>query len=433
MRERAALAAYVGLLRLITPLYLARLWWRGRVEPGYRHLLGARLGFGPVTASPAQSAAVPTVWLHAVSLGETRAAVPLIQALRTQWPGMRLLLTCGTATGWTAGEALLQPGDVHTWMPWDTPGAVRRFIGRHQPAMAVLMETEVWPAMLQVCHNARLPVVLANARLSDKSLRSGQRLAALMHPAARRISLALAQTHDDARRLQTMGVPRVQVCGNLKFDLQPAADLLLRGQAWAQADPRPIVMAASTREGEEPLLLQAWTRPGRDVRLGPRLCLVPRHPQRFGEVQAMVRAMGLTCSRRSEWPQGRPDATALAADVWLGDTMGEMPAYYAAARCALLGGSFAPLGGQNLIEAAACQCPVVMGPSTFNFEQAAQVCEAAGVAWRVADAAAAVDLVDRLVADPALPALGQRAAKLVASHQGAAAQMAAALQVLRTA
>jgi 3-deoxy-D-manno-octulosonic-acid transferase len=427
LRERTALAAYAGLLRLITPLYLARLWWRGRAEPGYRLHMPARLGFGPVTAAPGQG---PTVWLHAVSLGETRAAVPLVQALRAQWPDMRLLLTCGTATGWTAGEGLLQAGDVHAWMPWDTPGAVRRFLKRHRPTLAVLMETEVWPSMLQVCEAQGLPVVLANARLSDKSLRSGQRFAALMRPAARRIGLALAQTADDARRLQAMGVSLVQVCGNIKFDLQPAADLLQRGRTWSGADARPIVMAASTREGEESQLLQAWARPGRDVKQGPRLCLVPRHPQRFDEIHALVLSAGLSCSRRSLWPQGQPDAAAMSADVWLGDSMGEMPAYYAASRCALLGGSFAPLGGQNLIEAAACHCPVVMGPSTFNFEQAAQVCEAAGVAWRVADAAAAVSLVDRLMADPALADVGHRAAALVASHQGAAAKMALALRDL---
>jgi 3-deoxy-D-manno-octulosonic-acid transferase len=284
--------------------------------------------------------------------------------------------------------------------------------------------------MLQVCDGFGLPVVLANARLSEKSLRSGQRLSALMQPAARRIALALAQTADDARRLQAMGVRRVQVCGNLKFDLQPAPELLQRGRAWAQADARPIVMAASTREGEEPLLLQAWLSEGRQVKSGPRLCLVPRHPQRFDEVHALVEAMGLSCSRRSQWPQGQPDAAALSADVWLGDSMGEMAAYYAASRCALLGGSFAPLGGQNLIEAAACQCPVIMGPSTFNFEQAAQVCEAEGVAWRVSDAAAAVALADRLVAEPGLADVGRRAAALVARHQGAAAQMSAALQGL---
>jgi 3-deoxy-D-manno-octulosonic-acid transferase len=426
-RERAALVAYTGLLRLLTPLYLARLWWRGRVEPAYRLNLPSRLGFGPVTADRVTA---PVVWLHAVSLGETRAAAPLIQALRAQWPGMSLLLTCGTATGWAAGEALLLPRDIHTWMPWDTPGAVRRFLRRHRPTLAVLMETEVWPAMLQGCEQAGLPVVLANARLSEKSLRSGQRLSSLMQAAARRITLALAQTVDDARRLQAMGVEHVQVCGNIKFDLRPSADLLQRGRDWAHADARPIVMAASTREGEEAPLLQAWTRAGRDVQRGPRLWLVPRHPQRFEAVHALVQSMGLSCSRRSQWPHHQPDAEALAADVWLGDSMGEMPAYYAAARCALLGGSFAPLGGQNLIEAAACECPVVMGPSTYNFAQAADVCEAAGVAWRVADVVAAVDQVDALMADPALRDVGRRAAALVASHQGAAAQMAKAMQGL---
>src|SRR5690606_28779426 len=233
-----------------------------------------------------------------------------------------------------------------------------------------------------------LPMVLANARLSEKSLKQGQRLAALMRPAAQTLHMALAQTEDDARRLREMGAPHVQVCGNVKFDMSPAPALLARGQAWAGASGRPLVLAASTREGEEPGLLQAW----RDIQSdpawqaldpAPRLFIVPRHPQRFDEVAQLVTAAGWTLSRRSTWGEGGPDAQAHAADVWLGDSLGEMPAYYAAGRVALLGGSFAPLGGQNLIEAAACGCPLIMGPSTFNFADAAELSEAAGAAIRV--------------------------------------------------
>jgi 3-deoxy-D-manno-octulosonic-acid transferase len=389
------------------------------------------------------------LWLHAVSLGEARAATPLVNALRAQQPGMRLLLTHGTATGREAGAALLQPGDVQTWFPYDTPGAVRRFLRLHQPAVGVLMETEVWPNVQRVAADMGVPMILANARLSDKSLRQGQRLAALMRPAAQAMSLSLAQTPDDARRLQAMGVSDVRVCGNIKFDMTPPEPMLATGRTWALASPRPVVLAASTREGEEPGLLDAWrqqatVQPGVDTAAGspgtsaasmllpaPRLLIVPRHPQRFDAVAQLIAQRGLSLSRRSTWPGGQPDAAALQADVWLGDSMGEMPAYYAAARVALLGGSFEPLGGQNLIEAAACGCPVVMGPSTFNFEDAARLSEAAGAAFRVPGWAEGVQMAVRLSrtsgADSSCENPAQAALAFSQAHRGAARQMATAI------
>ncbi|MGC4060544.1 MAG: 3-deoxy-D-manno-octulosonic acid transferase [Aquabacterium sp.] len=384
---------YSLLLRLGTPAYLWRIWSRGRIEPGYREAWAQRLGFYSAAYRRVWQEGAgqrrPVLWLHAVSLGEARAAAPLIQALRAQRPQMRLLLTHGTATGREAGKALLQPGDAQTWFPFDMPGAVRRFLKTHQPDVGVLMETEVWPNVQHVARERHVPMVLANARLSDKSLRQGRRFAALMRPAAQALAMALAQTAADARRLTEMGAPKVQVCGNVKFDMTPAETLLAQGASWRHASGRPIVLAASTREGEEPGLLQAWQalRSGSawpvDQAASPRLFIVPRHPQRFDEVAALVTAQGLTLSRRNQWPAGMPDDAALRADVWLGDSMGEMPAYYASACVALLGGSFAPLGGQNLIEAAACGCPVIMGGSTYNFADAAQLSEAAGAAFRV--------------------------------------------------
>jgi 3-deoxy-D-manno-octulosonic-acid transferase len=386
--------AYSLLLRLGTPAYLWKIWSRGKVEPVYREAWPERLGFyGAAYKSAWHKGAGqprrPVVWVHAVSLGEARAAAPLIQALRAEKPGMRLLLTHGTATGREAGKALLQPGDAQTWFPFDTPGAVKRFMRLHQPDVGVLMETEVWPNVQHVAHALGVPMVLANARLSDKSLRQGQRLAALMRPPAQSLSMVLAQTADDARRLTEMGAPKVQVCGNVKFDMTPSDELLARGRSWRQTSNRPLVLAASTREGEEPGLLQAWqalrasSAWPTDPDKAPRLFIVPRHPQRFEEVASLIAAQGFTLSRRSQWPDAQPDSAANQADVWLGDSMGEMPAYYAAACAALLGGSFAPLGGQNLIEAAACGCPLIMGGSTFNFADAAQLSELAGAAFRV--------------------------------------------------
>ncbi len=429
MKSWLARQAYSLVLRLGTPAYLWRVWARGKEEPDYRANWPQRLGFyGPAyRALLAKQDARPVCWVHAVSLGEARAATPLIQAMRVQCPNMRLLLTHTTATGREAGKALLQEGDLQTWLPYDTPGAVRRFLRVHRPQVGVLMETEVWPNVQHEAARLGVPMVLANARLSEKSLKQGMRLAALMQPAARLLTLALAQTEDDARRLRTMGAHDVKVCGNVKFDMSPAPQSLALGRCWREASTRPVVLAASTREGEEVGLLDAWQSMRAACTAGepvPRLLLVPRHPQRFDEVAALVAARGFIVSRRSTWADGQPDQADLAADVWLGDSMGEMPAYYATARVALLGGSFAPLGGQNLIEAAACGCPIVMGPSTFNFAEAAELSEQAGAAVRVSDWTQGVRVACELLASGQDAGMSERALTFAASHRGAAARMA---------
>jgi 3-deoxy-D-manno-octulosonic-acid transferase len=446
---KAALArwAYSTLLRLLAPLYVLRLLWRSRREPPYRQWLAERFGGG--------GAPVPgRLWLHAVSLGETRAAAPLIDELRRQRPGLALLLTHGTATGREAGAALVRAGDAQAWLPYDTPGAVRRFLRRHQPCAGVVMETEIWPNLFHEAARAGLPLVLANARLSERSAKKGQRFSALMRPAAQCLVQALAQTEADAARLRHAGVRQVQVHGNLKFDLAPAAQLLQRGRQWREclrgpwvadrasdrASHRPVVLMAVSREGEEALLLDAWRRQlgrgGAPGAAAPLLLIVPRHPQRFDEVAALVRERGFMLARRSEFGSSEsgtaqrqlPPAEACAADVWLGDSMREMPLYYALASVALLGGSFAPLGGQNLIEAAACGCPLLMGPHTFNFEQAAQWALLSGAAERAPDLDAAVQQALRWLADEsALEARSQAALAFAALHRGAAERMAAAV------
>ena len=414
---------YSLLLRLATPLYFARLWWRGRREPAYRQWWPERLGFSTATAPPGR------LWLHAVSLGETLAAAPLINALRAQHPGLRLLLTHGTATGREAGALLLRKGDAQAWLPYDTPGAVRHFLHHHRPTLGVLMETEVWPNLLHAARAAGVPMVLANARLSERSRIKGERLSALMHPAVACFTQVLAQTEADAARLRASGASHVQVLGNLKFDITPAPELLARGKAWRVRFTRPtraVVLAAVTREGEEAMLLAAWrTQP--EPR--PLLLLVPRHPQRFDEVAALVQQAGFTLARRSAWADSPPPESD-TADVWLGDSLGEMALYYAAADVALLGGSFAPLGGQNLIEAAACGCPLVMGPHTFNFAQAAELALAAGAALREPDMAAAVVRAQHIIRSTERERMSARALAFAALHRGAAVGMARQLLVL---
>jgi len=411
-------AAYSLLLRILQPFYAMRLRRRGRAEPLYAHAIEERLG--RYTQAPSTG----WVWVHAVSLGETRAAAALIEALRAERPGMKLLLTNGTATGREAGAALLREGDVQVWQPYDTPSAVRAFYRRFRPAVGILMETEVWPNLMHGAEANRVPIVLANARLSERSLRRGRQLAWLMRPAARRVAFVLAQTEDDARRLREAGAQRVEVCGNLKFDMTPEPVLLARGRAWRAALNRDVLLAAVTREGEEAMLLDAWSRAAPTRASRPLLLVVPRHPQRFDEVAALLQSAGLRLARRSTWGD-TPHTDALQADAWLGDSMREMALYYACAQVALLGGSYAPLGGQNLIEAAACGCPVVMGPHTFNFAEAAELASAAGAALRVGDMAQGVARALDLLADaPRREAMTARAVAFAAQHEGASQRMA---------
>ena len=424
-RAAAARFGYSALLRIGSPLYALRVLWRGRREPLYASHFGERFG----SYAESSTAAAGAVWVHAVSLGETRAAAPLIDAMRAARPGLRLLLTHGTATGRAAGTPLLRSGDAQAWLPFDTPGGVRRFLRHFRPAVGVLVETEIWPNVLAEAKRAGVPMFLANARLSERSRRRGARVDTLLRPAFASLAAAFAQSAGDGERLRDAGVGDVVVTGNLKYDMAPEEALLARGRDWQRGVRREVrrgvVMAASTREGEEAMLLAAW-----HALLKPRplLVVVPRHPQRFEAVAALIAAAGFSVSRRSTWGDGNPPPEAASADIWLGDSMLEMPAWYALADAALLGGSFAPLGGQNLIEAAACGCPVVMGPHTFNFGDAAELALAAGAATRVADlgegVAAAVALSGEANAGER-QARSARAIALSRTHRGAAARMAA--------
>ncbi len=404
---------YSCLMQLLQPLLRRKLARRGRMEPGYLHAVEERFGHYTVPASSGY------LWIHAVSLGETRAAAVLLAALRAQWPGLRLLLTHGTATGREEGKALLQPGDVQVWQPWDTPQAVQRFLTHFRPCLGILLETEVWPNLVAASKAAGVPLVLANARLSAASARNAQRLSWLARPAYRALSAVWAQTEADAQRLRALGAPVASVLGNLKFDATPDAAQIAQGQVWHSAQARPVVMFASSREGEELALAQALQSQSEDV----QWLVVPRHPQRFDAVSALLQQQGYSVSRRSQWKDG-PEP----AQIWLGDSLGEMALYYGMSDVALLGGSFAPLGGQNLIEAAACGCPVVMGPHTFNFSEAADLAIGCGAGFRVDDMTQALRLVQSLVRSEAkLDSARSAATTFAAAHRGAARNTASAI------
>jgi len=435
---------YSALTWLMQPLVRRKLHRRARREALYGHAVAERFGhYQP--ADLGHTGRGQWLWLHAVSLGETHAAGILLHALRQRLPGLRLLLTHGTATGREAGQGLLQADDVQVWQPWDTLAATRRFIQQFRPQLGVLLETEVWPNLSAACREAQVPLALASARLSDKSLNQALRLAWLARPAYQGLAAVWAQTEADAQRLKRLGAPVQGVFGNLKFDARPDTTLLQRAQQQRRRLIHPVVLLASSREGEESLWLAALQTPNVRALLAQgsvRWLIVPRHPQRFDAVADLLQQNGLPVLRRSQWPQGLPppdetDETAQAAasagtpPVWLGDSLGEMPLYYGLASVALMGGSFAPLGGQNLIEALACDCPVILGPHTFNFSQAAHMACAQGSAQRARNMAHALHQALQLVRDRiALVHASEKARRFVRQHQGGAQTSAEAIAAL---
>jgi 3-deoxy-D-manno-octulosonic-acid transferase len=410
MLMEAARALYTLVGSVALPLLPLRLWWRGRREPGYRQRIGERFGRyrGAVSG--------PTFWIHAVSVGETRAAAPLVHRLKTTYPDATLVLTHMTAAGRDTGHALFGDGVVQAWLPYDVPFAVRAFYAHYRPAAGFLLETELWPNLIAAAYSASIPLYLINARLSERSAQGYLRFRALTRPMLQRLAGVAAQSTADAARLAALGANAPIVTGNLKFDVGIASTMLelAAGFRLRFGSTRPVWLAASTREGEESLLLDALARrplPGK-----PLLVLVPRHPQRFAIVAELLRARGLPFVRRT-------DDTPVPADVGivLGDSMGEMPAYYAASDVAFVGGSLLPLGGQNLIEALAVGTPVVVGPHTFNFADATAGAIASGAAMRVADTESLIATLAALLDDPARRhAMSEAARAFHGAHRGAA-------------
>jgi 3-deoxy-D-manno-octulosonic-acid transferase len=414
--------AYSVLWHLAAPLLPLRLWWRGRKEPGYRESIGER--FGRYAARPDR----PVIWIHAVSLGETRAAQPLVRALRERFPDHALLVTHMTATGREAARSLYGEFAQLAFLPYDFPWAVRRFVRHFRPRLAVIMETELWPNLVRACRAAGVPVLLANARMSEKSARGYATVASLTRAALDDLAAVAAQTASDAARLGALGAHDVEVTGNLKFDVTPPADTETRAQSLrALFGERAVFLAASTREGEEALLLDALARA--PLPAGVLTVVVPRHPQRFDEVAALFAARGRGFARRSD---ARP--VAADCDLALGDSMGELGAYYAACDVAFVGGSLLPYGAQNLIEACAAGAPVLIGPSTFNFAEATAEAVRLGAARQVADADALVREAARLLSDAGARAwMGEAGEAFCAAHRGATAQTMAIVERLMAA
>ncbi|MDF0604733.1 lipid IV(A) 3-deoxy-D-manno-octulosonic acid transferase [Neisseriaceae bacterium TC5R-5] len=407
---------YGVLWLLLTPLIRFYLRKRARKSPAYLQYWDER--FGKHFAPRVQNA----IWIHAVSVGETQAALPLIQALRQHWPDAPLLLTQMTPTGRATAERLYPDAEVR-YLPYDYPQAARAFLQAYQPRFGVLMETELWPNLIYSAAEQQIPLFLVNARLSEKSSRSYRRIQGLIKPALARLTAIAAQTPADAQRLQALGAVRLYVCGNTKYDIAPPAQQLVLAQQFKQAiGPRKVLVCVSTREGEEALILDAWQAANRPA--DNLLVLVPRHPERFAKVIVLAEQRGISWQRRSD---NQPVNSA--AQLWLGDSMGEVFAYLGCADVAFVGGSLLPFGCHNLIEPASVGVPVLFGPSTFNFTQAALAALAAGAAIQVQDASQLITEVSALFADDQRRLAMQDAAlSFSVVHRGASERIVHVLQ-----
>ena len=424
------------------PFAFAYLLYRSLRQPAYRQHWRERLGLAAGVAHGR------VVWIHAVSVGETRAVMPLVRRLAARDPALRFLLTHTTPTGRQAGAELLAELDgrlEQCYVPYDVPFAVRRFLKRWRPSCGLIVETEVWPNLIRIAHAEGVRVALINGRLSERSLRRARLYGRLIRDTVAALDLVAVQSEADAARLATLGRPADLVAGNLKFDQEVSRLAQPIGLHWRRLiGRRPIVVAASTRDGEERLLLERWSLqvlPGhrrRDVPLAdaarlPLLIIVPRHPQRFAAVAAMMAEFvsAENRARRSAIDEGAPPGSLSQCVLLLGDSMGEMQQWYATADVAIMGGSLLPFGSQNLIEANALGCPVVLGPSTYNFEQAAGESIAAGAARRVADTDEALALALRIAGNQMLRAdMSRKALAFAAAHRGATGRTLAAIEPL---
>jgi 3-deoxy-D-manno-octulosonic-acid transferase len=402
---------YTLLLYLGLPLVLGRLWWRGIKAPAYRQRWLERLGrFLPPDRAGG-------VWIHAVSVGEVQAIMPLIKRLQLERPALPLTVTTTTPTGSERVRALFGDEVFHVYMPYDLPPALHGFLDRVQPRLLVMVETEVWPNLLAACRERGIVTLLANGRLSERSARGYRKLGRLARDAFGMIDQVAAQATPDAARLIEAGVPeeRVSVTGSIKFDMRiPAsveeqADVLRR-----QWGDRPVWVAASTHEGEDALMLVAHQRL-RERLPDALLVLVPRHPERFDSVAELCQRQRLSLVRRSAGELPGADTA-----VFLGDTMGELPVFLGAADAAFIGGSLVPVGGHNMLEASAQGVPVIFGPHVFNFATISRLLLAEGAAEQVADPAGLAMLLARWLGDAsARSEVGERGRRVVDANRGA--------------
>lgn len=354
---------YTLLFYLALPFIVARLWWRGRKLPAYRQRIKERFGFYN-TPKHAQ-----TLWVHAVSYGEMVAADNLVNHLLEHYSDQHIVITNMTTTGAERAQqrfASKMPDRVtQVYLPYDFPGAIKRFLRHFQPRFGLIMETELWPNLLRYCHRRQMPILLANARLSTRSTRGYARIKSLTGPMMHAIQHIGAQTRTDARRFKLLGAKNAQlsVVGNVKFDAEPNVEQITRAkttrQNWTRPQ-RPVFIAASTHEGEEAQVLEAFAKI-KTHQPETLLILVPRHPDRFADVLGLCQTKPYQVARHSQQEQPTSDT-----DILLGDTMGELFYFYGLSDVAFVGGSLTPIGGHNLIEPISAEVPVITGPHLFH-------------------------------------------------------------------
>ncbi|MGH8460359.1 MAG: lipid IV(A) 3-deoxy-D-manno-octulosonic acid transferase [Stenotrophobium sp.] len=413
---------YILLLYLLVPFVLLRLLWRGLALRDYWYRWNERFGF---VERPAQDVAV---WVHAVSVGESLAALPLIRALINQHGERRVLVTTMTPTGSARVRAALGDQVLHTYVPYDLPDAVARFVARMRPRQVVVMETELWPNLFRALARRRIPLTIANARLSPRSFRGYSRLRKSIAGVLADCAHIAAQSEADAQRFRELGAApdTVSIMGNIKFDLALPETQIAQGRALRETKSCTWI-AASTHEGEESAALAAHQEILKTLP-DARLILVPRHPQRFDAVARLIEKSGLQYTRRNDLV---PSGSRLASPVFLGDSMGEMFFYYALADVAFVGGSLAPVGGHNVLEPAALALPVLFGPHMHNFVAARDLLLQAGAAEQIADGIAlAPALLALLVDTPRAAAMGAAGAQAVSANRGALAKLLILLEAI---
>ncbi len=389
------------------------IYWllRALVNDSYRHRLAQRFGF-------AYQRLEPSLWVHAVSVGEVVAAAPLIRALLERYPQHPLLLTTVTPTGAARAQSLFGDAIAHAYIPFETPDAVNRFFRRAQPKIAMIMETEIWPNLYHGCGTRRIPLVLVSARISPRSVNSYRKLLPLFRETLSHGIVIAAQSEADAERFISLGASeqRTRVTGNIKFDTELPPDLLARGQALRRKvmGERPVWIAASTHDGEEELVLQAHRQL---LAKHPNLLLilVPRHPQRFPAVRSLIEKSEFEYVARTSG-----DACKASTSVYFGDTMGEVTLFYAASDIAFVAGSLTPIGGHNMLEPAALGVPVLTGPYVFNAQEIADRFVAEEACRMVQDTDGLVAEVDRLLRHPnEARALGENGRQILEKNRGA--------------
>ncbi|GAA4648478.1 lipid IV(A) 3-deoxy-D-manno-octulosonic acid transferase [Kistimonas scapharcae] len=408
---------YTLVYYLLLPLIILRLLYRAWKAPAYARRWNERFGFFKASNPPMKS-----IWVHSVSVGETIAATPLVNALKTRYPDHRIVVTTMTPTGSDRVRAIHGDSVFHVYVPYDLPGAVNRFLDRITPELAIIMETELWPNTIAACHKRHIPTLLTNARLSERSARGYAKLGPLTRGMLQQLSFIAAQAKDDAERFIQLGHPRCQtmVTGTLKYDLNVEKTLsdkakVLRAHWLSERlASTKILIAASTHKGEEEQILSAFEKV-RGQHKDTLLLLVPRHPERFNDVHALITSQNLSVARRSS-----NEPVTASTDVILGDTMGEMMLLFSASDISFIGGSLVPVGGHNLLEPAAVGLPVISGPHLFNFADVATTLKAANALSVVNNQEELADRMITLLDDEALrKSTGQAGKRVVEQNRGA--------------